>query len=101
MACFSFQQAAEMALKAGLEALGVDHHGHYLPGLLRDLATRRGVALDDTVAGAARRLGRLYIPTRYPDAEGGVPADNYDADDARQAHVDAETIMAFVLKELQ
>ena len=100
MACFSFEQAAEMALKAGLDALAIDHHGHYLPGLLRDLATTRKVDLPERVASAARRLTRLYIPTRYPDAEGGVPAENYDADDARQAHADADEIMKFVLEGL-
>jgi HEPN domain-containing protein len=96
MACFSYQQAAEMALKAGLEALGLDHQGHYLPGLLSTLAARRGTEAPDGVAGAARRLNRLYIPTRYPDAEGGVPAENYDADDSARARSDAQRVIEYV-----
>jgi len=37
-ACFTLQQAAELALKAGLERFGEDHVGHNLPELVASLS---------------------------------------------------------------
>lgn len=99
-ACFTYQQSAEMALKAGLEEAQRDHTGHYLPGLLQELCQARGVDAHEKIMTAARRLTRLYIPTRYPDAiGGGVPSEAYTAEDSEQAHEDAQTILEFVSPE--
>jgi HEPN domain-containing protein len=96
-ACFMYQQAAELALKAGLEQLGLDHSGHNLVELLSALARARESAADPQVEAAARRLTRLYIPTRYPDAVGGaVPSTMYDQEDSQRADTDAERVFSYV-----
>ena len=84
-----YQQAAEMAIKGALDRKTLDHAGHSLIALLRDLET----SPPETLVAAARRLSRLYIPTRYPDAAGAPPGDLYGQDDAEQAARDAQTLM--------
>jgi len=96
-ACFTFQQAAEMALKAGLERFGEDHVGHNLLELVASLRMASRDEPPEGVREGARRLNRLYVPTRYPDAVGGsVPADNYSAEDSELACQDAGLILAYI-----
>jgi len=50
---------------------------------------------------ACRRLGRYYIPTRYPDALGDdVPVECFTAEDASAAIADAQAIVAAVEEKL-
>jgi len=100
--CFTCQQAAEMALKAALERRALDRMGHNLLELLSALEGAMQERIPDDVRHAARRLNRLYIPTRYPDAVGGsVPADNYAAEDADRAMQDARRILDYVTPQME
>lgn len=95
-ACFSAEQAAQLAVKALLHGLGRAPWGHDLDRL-GGMVTEAGVGVPVTVADAMRRLTRHYIPARYPDAHpGGEPADHYGAADSEQAIADAGAIIAFV-----
>ena len=93
--CFTSQQAAEKALKAVLERRNLEHEGHSLNRLLREV-----LGDEDAPSGLAQacsRLNRLYIPTRYPDALlEGAPADEYHEEDAQQSLDDLRIIMAYV-----
>src|SRR4051812_35052152 len=60
--CFTSQQAAEKALKAGLEHFRVGRGGHNLNDLRQSLAAH--VAVPVAVQAACARLNRFYIPTR-------------------------------------
>jgi HEPN domain-containing protein len=91
-ACFSAQQAAELAVKALLESQGRIELGHSVYQLL-------GTAGDvpSEILAAARVLDRYYIPTRYPNGfPAGAPMDYYDQPTAEEAVELAETILEFV-----
>jgi len=96
-ACFHYQQAAEMALKAGHELYNSERPGHDLADLLSALdAVRKSTAPRD-VLDAAIELSSLYSATRYPDLHRGVaPAMIYKEPDAAAAGRRADTIMDFV-----
>ncbi len=91
-ACFSAQQAAELAAKALLERQGRIELGHSVYQLLQtagDVPTK--------VLHAARVLDRYYIPTRYPNGfPAGAPMDFYDEPTAEEAVNHAEAILGFV-----
>jgi len=88
-ACFLYQQTAQMALKGALERSGRDHQGHSVIALANDLPD----GISEDVRSAARRLSRLYIPTRYPDAAGSAPAELYTDEESSQAHGDASLLL--------
>jgi len=91
-ACFSAQQAAELAVKALLESQGRIELGHSVYQLLQ---TAGDVPAE--VLAAARVLDRYYIPTRYPNGfPAGAPMDYYDQPTAEEAVEFAETILEFV-----
>lgn len=93
-ACFTAQQAAEKSLKALFQHLHGQAWGHNLTDLLRVVPP--AVSLPAEVLHAARRLDRLYIPTRYPDGlPSGTPHEYYDETDATEAERDAGTIIQF------
>lgn len=95
-ACFLAEQAAQLAVKGLLHAVGLDAWGHDLLALEARLHEPLGDAWHDLSAPAAR-LARLYIPTRHPDTHpGGVPARRYCTADAEAAIGDAEVILAGV-----
>lgn len=95
-ACFSSQQAAELAAKALLEYLGRIERGHSVYHLLRAIG---GVPRE--VLDAARALDHHYIPTRYPNGfAAGAPMDYYDQPTAEEAVRYAERILAFVAARL-
>jgi HEPN domain-containing protein len=95
-ACFSAQQAAELAAKALLERQGRIERGH---SVLQLLQTAGGVPQD--VLDAARVLDRYYIPTRYPNGfPAGAPMDYYDEPTAQEAVRLAETILGYVGPQL-
>jgi len=95
-ACFSAQQAAELAAKALLESQGRIELGHSVYQLLQAAG---GVPPD--VLDAARVLDRYYIPTRYPNGfPAGAPMDFYDQPTAEEAVSLAERILDFVGAQL-
>ncbi len=94
--CFLAEQGAQLALKGLLHAVGehANAWGHDLGPLERRVA---GVFGDDWPAGLdepAMRLGRHYLPARYPDAHPtGAPEERYTAADARAALGDALSLV--------
>lgn len=98
--CFTCQQAAEKALKAVLEHFGDAQTGHNLNHLLA--VAEEYVGATDAVRDACRRLNRLYIPTRYPDAfSEGVPAEQYVQMDAQEALHDADAVLRYAREAIQ
>ena len=92
-ACFAAEQAAQLAVKGLLHGLGGAPWGHDLVRLGAMLA-EAGIELRPPVSDATRRLGRHYIPSRYPDAHPLVlPGDDYAAADVREALSDAAAII--------
>ena len=95
-ACFTAEQAAQLAVKAILHGLGRAPWGHDLVGLVQSAADG-GLSVPDDVNEASLRLARHYIPARHPDAHASGPAGTrYGAADAREALDDAGTILRFV-----
>lgn len=93
--CFTSQQAAEKALKGGLEHFRAGRAGHNLNDLRQGLAAH--VAVPVAIQDACARLNRFYIPTRYPDAfPSGAPADQFFEPDAQGALADAQEVVRFV-----
>lgn len=95
-ACFACEQAAQLAVKALLHGLGRGPWGHDLDGLI-GAVREAGLDLGDEAADAAHRLGRHYIPARYPDAHAaGNPGSHYGESDWEQAVADARAILRAV-----
>ena len=91
-ACFSAQQAAELAAKALLESQGRIELGHSVFQLLQ-----KADGVPQSILEAARVLDRYYIPTRYPNGfAAGAPMDYYDQSTAEEAVRLAESILGFV-----
>ena len=89
--CFTAQQAAEKAVKGALDRLLRPGRGHNLV----DLVTAAGGS-DQALLDACRRLNRLYMTTRYPDAvPSGAPSQAFGATDAQQALEDAQHVLDF------
>ncbi|MBI3988536.1 MAG: HEPN domain-containing protein [candidate division NC10 bacterium] len=91
-ACFSAQQAAELAAKALAESRRRLEVGHSVLAILQ--------SLEDTpseLERAARVLDRYYIPTRYPNNwPAGAPMDYYDEETAREAIAFARLVIEYV-----
>lgn len=82
--CFFCQQSAELAVKAALNALGLERKGHGLYELLLELSMyeKEVVSLGDMV----KVLDQYYIPTRYANAFYSGPAkDHYTESQAKEA----------------
>ena len=95
-ACFSAEQAAQLAVKALLHGIGRGPWGSDLVGLGDELATA-GLAVPEAERDALRRLGRHYMPARYPDAHpAGSPGGHYGAADSTQAFEDARAVFDLV-----
>jgi len=95
-ACFSAEQAAQLAVKALLHGLGAAPWGHDLVDLGERLAAA-GLEVPDETSGAMRRLSRHYMAARYPDTlPGGAPSDRYEAADAVEALADARRVVELV-----
>jgi len=95
-ACFSAQQAAELATKALLESQGRIELGHSVLHLLQAAGN-----VPPDILNAARLLDRHYILTRYPNGfPAGAPMDFYDQPTAEEAVRRAETILGFVGSQL-
>lgn len=96
-ACFSAQQAAELAAKAWLEGQGRVEIGHAVFYLL----TGAGQPPAD-IMQAGRTLDRYYFPTRYPNGfSRGAPMDYYDSQIAEEAVGLAQIILDYVAEQLE
>jgi HEPN domain-containing protein len=93
--CFAAHQAAEKALKAVFQKLGMDAWGYTLTVLIGNLppaVTRPS----STLVNYARMLDKHYISTRYPNGfASGAPTDFYTEEEARNAVGHAEAILEF------
>ena len=95
-ACFSAEQAAQLAVEALLHGLGRGPWGHDLVALGRSVAAS-DVTVPPSIAEAFGRLSRHYISSRYPDAHAAGPArDHYGPGDSAAAIADAEAVLEFV-----
>jgi HEPN domain-containing protein len=93
--CFAAQQAAEKALKALFQRLGMDAWGHTLTALMGNLPGP-AAAPPETLVNYARMLDKHYIPTRYPNGfDTGAPTDFYTEAEASAAIQHAEAIVEF------
>jgi len=94
-ACFAAQQAAEKAVKALYQRLGVEVWGHSISRMLEALP--EGYKPPEELIDMARELDRHYIPTRYPNFHPeGAPMDYYSRADAERAIRYAEEVLGFV-----
>jgi HEPN domain-containing protein len=90
--CFNCQQAAELALKAALNALGLEIRGHDLSQLLGELSSHEPEA--KRFSDDARRLDQYYIPTRYANAfYSGSAMEHYTQSQANEAVEKAQSIL--------
>lgn len=82
--CFNCQQCIELALKAALNALGLERRGHDLLGLFEELVKyRKGV---EKFRGTIKMLDQYYIPTRYANAfYSGSAMEHYTKGQAQEA----------------
>jgi len=93
-ACFSAQQAAEMAVKAVFQKMHAEAWGHSVADLLQELS--RSHEVPQGLKDAALELDKAYIPTRYPNAHlRGAPGDLYTETEARRLIQYAEEIINF------
>jgi len=98
-ACFAAQQAADKAVKAIYQRLGLDGWGHSVKQLLDNLDEIENVPAELREDGI--RLDRFCIPTRYPNGfPQGVPGEYFLATDAQEAIDHADRILAFVRRRL-
>jgi HEPN domain-containing protein len=90
--CFSSQQAAELALKAALNSLGLEVKGHDLTLLLGELVTYEPDI--EAFSDFAKRLDQYYIPTRYANAfHSGSAMEHYTQEQANEAIHQAESVL--------
>jgi len=95
-ACFLCEQAAQLAVKGLLHAIGEEAWGHDLPQLVARAAGSVGIDRS-AVADAADELSRHYIPARYPDAHpAGTADEHYNATSSRLAFDYVEVVLGAV-----
>lgn len=90
--CFHCLQAAELALKAALNALGLEVKGRDVSLLLDQLAEYEPEikALSDI----AKKLDQYYLPTRYANAfHSGSAMEHYTQTQANEAAHEAQGIL--------
>ena len=93
-ACFAAQQAAEKAVKALYQALGIEVWGHAVSRLLASLPAEHKPPSE--LIEAAKELDRHYLSTRYPNLHPeGAPMDYYSRVDAERAISHAKKIIEF------
>jgi HEPN domain-containing protein len=97
--CFAAHQAAEKAIKALFQKLGMDAWGHTLTALIGNLPPE--IQTPDELVDYARMLDKHYIPTRYPNGfDSGAPTDFYTRREAQDAIRYAEAIFAFCRRQI-
>ncbi len=93
-ACFQAQQAGEKALKALWLSYAYDPWGHSLVKLIEDFPDEQVRSELLAFMPHAKRLDKLYIPTRYPNGlPDSIPADVFTEDEARAAMRTAEELL--------
>ena len=93
-ACFAAQQAAEKAVKALYQELGIEVWGHSVSRMLQSLPESHKPPAE--LIDKAKELDRHYVPTRYPNFHPeGAPLDYYTRRDAKRAVAYAEEIVEF------
>jgi len=93
-ACFAAQQAAEKAVKALYQKLGIEVWGHSISRMLEHLPDEHRPPKE--LVEKAKELDRHYIPTRYPNLHPeGAPMDYYTRADAERAVRYAGEILEF------
>lgn len=98
--CFASQQAAEKALKALYQHLGMEAWGHTVTILIGNLPPATGVPEDLLRSG--KLLDKHYLPTRYPNGfDSGAPTDFYTAEEAAAALIEAEKIVVFCRRQIR
>lgn len=96
-AAFHAQQAAAKALKAAAIVVGDDLPRTHILNDLADELAREGHEIGVELRQHLRVLERLYAPTRYPDALGGIdPNRVFVAADASDAAIRARDVLDFV-----
>lgn len=95
--CFLYEQAAQLALRGLLRAIGSEAWGHDVVVLQARAVDELAPAWPRGLDEPAARLARHYIPARYPDAHAsGSPSSHYTAADAAQAEADANLLLGAV-----
>ena len=93
-ACFAIQQAAEKAVKALFQKLGIEIWGHSVSHMLNMLPDDHKPVQE--LINKAKEIDKHYIPTRYPNFHPeGAPSDYYTKDEAERAVKYAEEIVKF------
>jgi len=93
-ACFAAQQAAEKAVKALYQKLGIEVWSHSVSRMLAHLPNNYKPS--EELIDKAKELDRHYVPTRYPNFHPeGAPLDYYTKEDARRAVKYAEEIIEY------
>ena len=93
-ACFAAQQAAEKAVKALFQKLGIEIWGHSVSRMLSKLPDDHKPAQE--LINKAKEIDKHYIPMRYPNFHPeGAPLDYYTKDEAERAVKYAEEIVKF------
>jgi len=90
--CFNCQQAAELALKAALNSLGLEIKGHDVSLLLGELTSHEPDV--EPLSDIAKRLDQYYIPTRYANAfHSGSAMEHFTQAQANEAINQAEMLL--------
>ncbi|MHA1617460.1 MAG: HEPN domain-containing protein [Candidatus Njordarchaeales archaeon] len=93
-ACFAAQQAAEKAVKALFQKLGIEIWGHSISRMLSNLPN--DYKPPQELIDKAKEIDKHYIPTRYPNFHSeGAPLDYYTKEEAERAVKYAEEIINF------
>jgi HEPN domain-containing protein len=86
--------AAEKALEATWIGRGGDPWGHSVTRLVAEFPDPAAAETMRRILDAARRLDKLYVPTRYPNGLPDlIPAEVYTGTEAREAMDAAATIL--------
>ena len=92
--CFIAQQAAEKAIKAALQKIGVEVWGHSLLELGREL--KEQIDTPPEFETSAKYLDRFYIRAIYPNGwASGTPADYITLEDSEHAVSHSDKIIQF------
>ena len=94
--CFESHQAAEKALKALLNSLGIERRGHSLTFLIREVLGK-GIDVPRDISECSLMLDKHYIPSRYPDVfDEGAPMDYYSRRDGEECLRCAKKVIEWV-----
>jgi HEPN domain-containing protein len=96
VACFMAHQAAEYALKAVFQGMGIERKSHSIYRLLEELGT------SERLLTIGRKLDRHYLQSRYVNTfHEGAPIDYYGSKDAEEAVECGEKILSFCRRRLK